>query len=381
MTGLRLAARQLVRYPAFSGVVIATLALGLGASTLIFSVVNGVLLKPLPYPDPDRIVRVLQVNENGFVGQNISEPNFGDLKQQARSFSALARYAVGTQPVSGGSEPTRVETAIVSGEFFDVVALQPIVGRAFLLDERQLGAAPAAIISYSYWQRFFGGDPALGTRTLKIADRTYSIVGVMPAGFDYPDGAEIWTPAELWPLGESRTAHNWRVVGRLADGVSLAQARSDLSAIARRLRADYGDDTWMVDAAVDPLRDVLVRAARPALLVLLAAVGLLFAVAVANAANLVLARAVSRAWLRQPSFRPTTRITGSSSARTRSDCSRPSASGASQPPTPSTTTCPARPSRARYAATIGGRVTTTPARAAAICGAVGSGRAQGFTSA
>ena len=219
MTGLRLAARQLVRYPGFSAVVIATLALGLGASTLIFSVVNGVLLKPLPYPDPERIVRVLQVNENGFVGNNLSEPNISDLKAQTQSFSALARYAAGVQPVSGGNEPTRAWTASVSGEFFDVVGIQPLVGRTFVPDELDVGAAPAAVISYSFWQRHFGGDPALGTRRLKIADRTYSIVGVMPAGFDYPDGAEIWTPAELWPLGESRTAHNWRVVGRLAEGV------------------------------------------------------------------------------------------------------------------------------------------------------------------
>jgi putative ABC transport system permease protein len=294
MTGLRLAARQLLRYPGFSAVVIATLALGIGTSTLIFSVVNGVLLKPLPYPEPDRIVRVLQVNENGFVGNNLSEPNISDLKEQTRSFSALARYAVGVQPVSGGSEPTRAWTASVSGEFFDVVGIRPLAGRTFVPDELSVGAAPAAVIGYSYWQRYLGGDAAFGTRTLTIADRTYSIVGVMPAGFDYPDGAEIWTPAELWPLGESRTAHNWRAVGRLADRVSLAQARADLSAIARRLKADYGDDTWMVDAAVDPLRDVLVRTARPALLVLFAAAGLLFSVAVANAANLVLARAASR---------------------------------------------------------------------------------------
>jgi len=294
MNRLRLAGRQLVRYPAFSGVVIGTLALGLGACTLIFSVVNGVLLKPLPYPEPDRIVRVLQVNENGRVGDNISEPNFSDLKQGTRSFSALARYAVGVQPVSGGSETTRADTASVSGEFFDVVGIQPAVGRAFLPEELNVGSAPAAVISHSYWQRYLGGDTSFGTKTLEIADRTYSIVGVMPAGFDYPDGAEIWMPAELWPLGESRTAHNWRAVGRLGEGVSLARARADLSAIARNLKAEHGDDTWMFDAAVDPLRDVLVRVARPALLVLLAAVGLLFAVAVANAANLVLARAVTR---------------------------------------------------------------------------------------
>jgi predicted permease len=294
MNGLPLAARQLGRYPGFSAVVIATLALGIGACTLIFSVVNGVLLKPLPYPDPGRIVRVLQVNENGFVGNNVSQPNISDLQEQTRSFSALARYAVGVQPVSGASEPTRVWTASVSGNFFDVVGIQPLVGRAFVADELDVGAAPAAIISHSFWQRYFAGDLALGARTLKIADRTYSVVGVMPGGFDYPDGAEIWTPAELWPLGESRTAHNWRAVGRLAEGVSLAQARADVSTIARRLKAQHGDDSWMVDAAVDPLRDVLVRAARPALLVLLASVALLFAVAVANTVNLVLARAISR---------------------------------------------------------------------------------------
>jgi putative ABC transport system permease protein len=294
MNGFRLAARQLVRYPAFSAVVIATLALGIGACALIFSVVNGVLLKPLPYPEPDRIVRVLQVNENGRVSNNLSEPNFSDLQQQTRSFAALARYAVGVQPVSGGSEPTRAWTASVSGDFFDVVRTQPLVGRAFLSEEIGVGAAPAAVISHSYWQRYFGGASALGARTLRIADRTYSVVGVMPPGFDYPDGAEIWTPAELWPLGESRTAHNWRAVGRIGQGVSLAQARADVSAIARRLKAEHGDDSWMVDAAVTPLHDALVRAARPALLVLLAAVGLLFAVAVANAANLVLARAISR---------------------------------------------------------------------------------------
>jgi len=294
MTGFRLAARQLLRYPGFSAVVIATLALGLGACALIFSAVNGVLLKPLPYPEPERIVRVRQVGANGNAFSNISEPNFSDLRGPARSFAALARYSVGAQPVSGGSEPTRVSTASVSGEFFAVVGIQPLAGRAFLPQERDVGAAPVAVIGHSYWQRYFGGDPAYGERTLRIADRSYSIVGVMPPVFDYPDGAEIWTPAELWPLGEARTAHNWRAVGRLADGVSLEQARAELSAIAHRIKAEHGDGTWMFDAAVDPLRDVLVNTARPALLVLLAAVGLLFTVAVANAANLVLARAVNR---------------------------------------------------------------------------------------
>lgn len=294
MNDFRLAARQLLKYPSFSAVVIATLALGIGACTLIFSVVNGVLLTPLPYPEPERIVRVRQVSDNGFVAENISEPNFRDLKEQTRSFSALARYAAGPQPVSGGSEPARALTADVSDGFFAVVGVRPIAGRTFLPDEHRLGAPPAAVVGYAYWQRYLGGDPALGARTLRIADEAYTIVGVMPPGFDYPEGAEIWTPAELRELVGSRTAHDWRAVGRLAAGVSREQAQADASAVARRLKAQYGEDTWMADAAVTPLHDVLVGGARPALLVLLASVALLFVVAVANAANLVLARAIGR---------------------------------------------------------------------------------------
>ena len=294
MKDFRLAVRQLARYPSFSAIVIATLALGIGACTLIFSVVNGVLLTPLPYPEPDRIVRLRQVGETGFVAENISEPNFRDLQEQTRSFSALARYSAGVQPVSGGSEPTRVATADVSAGFFDVVGIEPAVGRAFSPDEHRLGAAPAAIISHAYWQRYFGGDPAFGARTLKIADQTYAIVGVMPPGFDYPEDTEIWIPAELRQQAGSRTAHDWRAVGRLAAGVSREQAQADASAVARRVKAEYGDRTWMSDAVVTPLHDALVSSARPALLVLLASVALLFIVATANAANLVLARAIGR---------------------------------------------------------------------------------------
>ncbi len=294
MKEFRLAVRQLLRYPSFSAVVIATLALGLGACTLIFSVVNGVLLTPLPYPEPDRIVRVRQIGETGLVSENISEPNFRDLKEQTRSFAVLARYSAGVQPVSGGSEPTRVQTADVSAGFLDVVGIQPVAGRAFSPDDHRAGAAPAAIISYAYWQRYFGGDPAFGGRTLKIADETYSIVGVMPQGFDYPEGTEIWIPAELRGYVGSRTAHDFRAAGRLAPGVSLAQAQADTSAVARRVKAEHGGGTWMSDAAVTPLHDAMVSSARPALLVLLASVALLFVVAAANAANLVLARAIGR---------------------------------------------------------------------------------------
>jgi hypothetical protein len=152
VNGLRLATRQLARNPAFSTVVVLTLALGIGASTSIFSVINGVLLASLPYPEPDRIVRVLEENEQGGRSRP-SDPNFADLKEQSRSFAALAQFDSIVESVAGGSEPARVRVAFVSREFHDALGVQPMLGRTFVPDELHTGAAPAALISYGYWQR------------------------------------------------------------------------------------------------------------------------------------------------------------------------------------------------------------------------------------
>ena len=293
MTGIRIAARQLARNPAFSAIVALTLALGIGASTLIYSVIDGVLLKPLPYPEPDRIVRVFQIGADGSNRTNLSDPNFADVKEQTRSFSALAQFATITEPVLAGTEAARLDVAYVSREFLDVVHVGPALGRAFVPEEQRLGAPPSVLISHRYWERYLGGVADFASRSMRVGKDLASIVGVMPPEFDFPDGADVWIPRELDAPG-SRTAHNYRAVGRLAPGVSLEQAREDATTVARRLKQQYGDETWMVDAALVPLQDFIVGNTKPALLVLGAAVLLLFLVACTNVVSMLLARAVAR---------------------------------------------------------------------------------------
>ncbi|HET7132475.1 MAG TPA: ABC transporter permease, partial [Gammaproteobacteria bacterium] len=269
-----------------------TLAIGIGASTLLFSVIDAVLLASLPYPEPDRIVAVAQVNLRGARSIRVSDPNFADLKEQTRSLEAFAQYANYYASVAGGDEPVRTVVADVSKEFFDVFRVRPMLGRTFTPEEQTLGAAPAALVSYSYWQRYLGGTPDFAQRTLRYGDRVYSIVGVMPRGFVFP-GTDVWTPRELWPIG-TRTSHSFYAVGRLAPKVSVDEARRDFSQVARRLKAEYGDDTAMFDADVRTIKDDLVAGVRLPLLVLSAAAALLYAIAVANVVNMLLARAASR---------------------------------------------------------------------------------------
>jgi putative ABC transport system permease protein len=294
LRGLRLAVRQLARNPSFGAIVVLTLALGLGASTLIYSVLYGVLLKPLPYPDADRIVRVFQVTANGYDRVNLSHPNFEDLKQQTHSFSALAVFETMTEPVIGGSEAARLEVAHVSRELYDVIGVHPMIGRAFVAEEQVPGGPPAVLVSYRFWQRYLGGATDLASRSLRVGGRVSAIVGVMPPGFDYPEAADVWTPLELESPNLYRLAHNYQTVGRLAAGMSLEQARADASAIARALKRRYGEDTWMEDAALVPLVDYTVGTAKPALLVLGGAAVLLFLVACANVSSMLLARAIAK---------------------------------------------------------------------------------------
>jgi putative ABC transport system permease protein len=291
---LRWALRQIGRSPVFSAVVILTLALGIGASTLIFSVLDGVLLEPLPYPDAERVVRVYQVNEGGGNRGPISDPNFTDLKEQSKSFAAFVQFGNLTESVAGGSEAARMLVSRVSRGFADVIGVQPLHGRTFTAEESTLGGPLAVIVSYAYWQRYLGGAPDFASRQLRIGGRGHSIVGVMPPGFDYPDGAQLWAPREIFPTQPNRSAHNLQALGRLAPGVTLEQARAELTSIARRLKTEHGADTWMVDAALVPIHENLVAGARPALLVLGAAVALLFFVAWANVVSMLLARVVTR---------------------------------------------------------------------------------------
>jgi predicted permease len=290
---LRFAARMLRKSPGFTSVAILTLALGIGASTSIFSVVDAVLLRPLPYPNPQQIVRVWEQDPDGH-RMNLADPNFDDFLAQNNTFASLAVYGYGLSSISGGSEPVRLNIAAVSSGFFKALGVEPFRGRAFAPDEQRLHGAPAIIVSHNYWQRYLGGVADLSHFHLSMEGGVYQVVGVMPRGFDFPAGVAAWIPRELDSETPSRTAHNWRGLGRLRDGVTVAQTRENLGAIARRIRDQYGKEVDLVDAAVVPLADAMVGDVRAALLTLLGGVGLLLLVACANVAGLLLVRTSAR---------------------------------------------------------------------------------------
>lgn len=292
---LRYVWRTLVRAPGFFLVTVATLGIGIGATTAIFSVVNGVLLRPLPYVRPERIVQIWQVNKQGR-DFNFSQPNYDDVRAQSRSFAGMAVFHEWgtTSVVTPSGDAVRAHHTVVSHDFFDILGIQPTLGRGFLPDEQHIGADPAVLVGYGFWQRSLGGSPSALGLTLRFDGRSYHVVGVMPAAVDLPAGTDLWTPSEIEQPVPSRTSHNWNVLGRLRGDVTLAQARREVSAIAKTLKTQYGDETWMYDAHVVPLREQLVGDVRPALVVLLAASGFLLLIGCANVVNLLVARMATR---------------------------------------------------------------------------------------
>jgi len=291
---IRYVTRALVRTPAFFAVTVLTLALGIGATTSIYSVIDGVLLRPLPYPDPDRIVQLWQVGEKGGRGQ-VSEPNYEDWKAGTRSYTATSEFADwGITSVSGASEPVRVRVAVVGSDFLKILRVQPIRGRSFVPEEQREGGAPAALVSESFWRRYLGERSDLSGATLTFDGIAFPVVGVLPAAVDFPLGADLWIARGFVPRNPSRTSHNWQAIGRVADGVTVAQANREISALSRRLKQQYGDETWMYDAVAVPLREQMVGNTRPTLLLLLAASAFLLAIACANVVNLLVARAAVR---------------------------------------------------------------------------------------
>ncbi|HVE78593.1 MAG TPA: ADOP family duplicated permease, partial [Gemmatimonadaceae bacterium] len=291
---LRHVTRALLRTPGFFAVTVLTLGLGIGATTAIFSVIHGVLLRPLPYPEPDRIVQAWQLDAAGNQMQ-VSDPNFEDWRAQSRSFAALAEFqGAGVTSVSGGAEPVRARVASVSADFFRALGVRPVLGRVFVPEEQQPGGPPAVVVSHAFWRQQLGGDRSALGRALTFQDNAHTVVGVMPPALDFPGGAELWAPRDLTPRLTSRTAHNSQVLGRLREGVTLEQAREELSAISRRLKQELGDATWMADATVVPLREQLVGGVRQTLLVLLAGSAVLLLIACANVVNLLVARMAAR---------------------------------------------------------------------------------------
>ncbi|HYY96504.1 MAG TPA: ABC transporter permease, partial [Pyrinomonadaceae bacterium] len=290
---VRYAARSLRKNPGFTAVAVLTLAVGIGACTAIFSVVDAVLLRPLPYPTAEKLVSLREVDAKGRQ-TTFAEPNFLDVRARSHTLAAAAEYVAGLVPVTGGSEPVRTNVAYVSGDFFKTLGVQPAVGRGFLPEEAGAGGRPVVVVSHGFWQKLLGGRGDLSATTLRVGDTSYAVVGVMSQGFNFPKDAEAWVPIELNPSGPSRRSHGKRVIARLRDGVTLEQARADLNMIGKQLRQENGADVDLVDVAALPLKEALVGDVSGGLLVILAAVGFLLLVACTNVANLLLAQATAR---------------------------------------------------------------------------------------
>lgn len=287
------AARMLKAKPTFTLTAILSLALGIGACTAIFSIVDAVLLRSLPYPQADRIVALNEVNERGNKIR-FAQPNLNDLRERQQSLEAIGHYGSWTTTILGGTEPVRKQMAWFSRDFLNVLGVQPQFGRSFDAEETRVGGRRAALVSHGYWQQYLGGRADWNNVQLRIDNESYALIGVMPPGFNFPLGTSVWISSELQPPNQSRTAHNWRAIGRLKDGVTLASAQSELSAIGRQLKQEHGKGVDLVDLATTPLQEAVVGSARQTLMIVLAAVGFLLLVACSNVANLLLAQVAAR---------------------------------------------------------------------------------------
>ncbi len=296
---IRFGMRSLLHSPVFSIVTILSLALGIGANTAIFSVVNGLLLRPLPYPESERIVDVWhkppQQSFPGLDKFSVSPANYLDWKAQSSVFEQIATYTYSGFSLSTTNEPLPLIGAAVSSDFFSVLRTNASQGRTFIPDEEQPGRDQVAVISDGLWRRAFGGDPNMIGRTLTINSRSFTVVGIMPAGFEFPRDAELWVPL-AWDDKERqiRSIHDYLVVARLKPNVSKEQAQAEMSTISSRLEQQYPEENKGWGAVVIPLREDIVGDLRVALLVLFCAVGFVLLIACANVANLMLARAANR---------------------------------------------------------------------------------------
>jgi predicted permease len=300
---LRFGVRMLRKNPGFAASVVLTLALGIGANTAVFSVIDAALLRPLPYPQPERIVSLYLLND-AKQDDTMAPADFLDFHRASSSFSHLAAYRELPFNLSGQGEPERVKSAMVTSDFFSVFGVDAFRGRTISQQIERPGVASVAVIGFGLWQRKFGGDPGIIGKAVNIDGELRTIVGVMPQGFAFPAETELWTssrfamiPHPLRPLEDPsalRGIHYFDVVGRLNPTVTIAQATAESDAIARRLRQQYGDDEEAAGARVISLRQDLVGETRPALLILLGAVALVLLIACVNVANIVLARGATR---------------------------------------------------------------------------------------
>lgn len=293
---LRYAARTLARSRGFTLVAVLTLALGIGANSAIFSVVNAVLLRPLPFAEPDRLDRIYSSIE-GFGDVYVSPPDFLQMQEATRAYERLAAYTFSSPNVTGEGDPVRLNGASVSAPFFDVLGVHPALGRTFAADESEPGRDRVAVLGHALWQERFAGSPSVLGRTIQLNGRPYEVIGVMPRGFHYPGERELWTPLEYdqgFRDDGNREAYYLTVIGRRKPGVTVGEGTADLAAIAGRIEQAFPDIKEGFGGRAVSLREEIVGDIATPLLVLLGAVGLVLLIACVNVANLLLARAVAR---------------------------------------------------------------------------------------
>ena len=294
---LRYAFRMLWKSPAFTLIAILALALGIGANTAIFSVVNAVLLRPLPFKDPNRLMTVWENNlQQGQAHGMVGSANFTDWKNQNQVFESLAAYFNWSYNLTGGDEPQRLRAIVVSGEFFPTLGVEAQLGRALAPDDDRDGKDDVIVLSHAFWQSRFGARPDVIGQTALLNGRSHIIVGVMPSGFNFPDEkVDIWRPMAMSAQqAQDRRGKYLSVIGRLKTGVSIAQANAGMDNIARRLEQQYPEANAGWGVRLVPLHEETVGKVSTILLILLGAVGFVLLIACANIANLLLARAASR---------------------------------------------------------------------------------------
>jgi putative ABC transport system permease protein len=291
---LRFGARVLLRRPAFTLVAVLTLALGIGANTAIFSVINAVLLSPLPFPDQERLVDLYETfRPDGF--GTLSVPNLRDWQRENRTFEGIAGYAGGTFNLQGGDAPQRLQGLRVEANYFDVLGLRPQIGRTFLQGEDEAGRDRVVVISDALWRSGFGADAGIVGKSLPLNGESYTVVGVMPPSVDTLSRTQLWSPLVFTDKEKAERNEHWvSVIGRLKEGVTREQAQADLATIAARLEREYPDAQTGRGATVRSYEDRVVGGVRQPLLVLMAAVLFVLLIACANVANLLLARSAAR---------------------------------------------------------------------------------------
>ncbi|PYU08040.1 MAG: ABC transporter permease [Acidobacteria bacterium] len=302
---VRYGLRMLAKSPGFSALVILTLALGIGANTAIFSVVNAVLLRPLPFEEPDRLMQIWhtppQASFPGIPTFTVSPANFLDWRARSQAFEGMSAYGFGQYTLTGTGHPEAVRMVAVTSGFFSILRAKPLLGRAFLTEEDSPGREHEVVLSYNLWRSRFGADRDIVGKNIALNEQAFTVIGVMGPNFEFPISTDPNYSPQMWkPLAWTdqeraiRDNHNYAVVARLKDGVTLQQARAELDSVSNQLAQQYPGDDKGWGATAIPLREDLVGDVRPALLILLGTVALVLLIACANVANLLLAKAMSR---------------------------------------------------------------------------------------